>query len=145
MLWQARQGLIAGRAAIDAAPAAGGGATTTFDPADKGTSQDLTLGNLKVAHGAGGDGIAHTVAVHSTGKYYCEVIMTALANTAVGVFKSGMNVNTYLTDAGNGGGTGYNGASYVGPFGGTTSCPVGGPVNNGHLFAFAVDIDNRLM
>lgn len=61
-------------------PASGGPATTTFNPADKGTLITLSGGNLTVTGGSSSNpnaGMVRSIASHSTGKFYNEFTITA--------------------------------------------------------------------
>lgn len=80
-------------------------ATTTWNSADKSASITLSGGDLVATNAASSAwrGV-RSIASHSTGKYYCEVTMTAIgANEGLGIGNSAAVFTTYLGDAGNDG------------------------------------------
>jgi hypothetical protein len=113
--------------------------TTTFDPANLGSTQALSGGNLTVT--GTGNGTARTLASHTTGKYYTEVTVNSLSgnNSAIGAVDSSALLNDYLGHESDSFGAPYSGAGWITNGGGTTTSP---PFIAGHVYALAIDIDN---
>lgn len=123
-------------------PAAVAPSTTTLDPANKGTSQTLSNGNLTVT-GTGSDGIVRSIANHSSGKYYLEFTTgsNSIGNGGVGVINSSGNLNTFIAGDSNNAGVAYGASTtWHGAVSGTTTSP---GYANSHVYALAIDVGNR--
>ena len=77
--------------------AGGGGATTTFDPANKAADITLSDGNLTAANGATTRAGVRTIASASSGKKYAELLITTISNPGSNVFGIA-NAAVALTD-----------------------------------------------
>jgi hypothetical protein len=120
--------------------AASGGGTTTLDPANLGTSQALSNGNLTDSFVSGSDGLARSIANHSTGKYYCEFIYGHVGNNGVGIMDGSGSVNSYLYGTNHQFGTFFSGAWSGSGLLGTTTADSFVATNVG---ALALDIGNQ--
>lgn len=93
------------------APTAAGGATTTFDPSNKGTGLSLSGGNLTATVTTNSWYLARTITSHASGKYYAEFTVVTGSGGAnaigVGLGTSSANLNDYL-------GSDANAVSYYG-------------------------------
>jgi hypothetical protein len=109
--------------------------TTTLDPANKGASQTLSNGNLTTT-GNGTNGIARSIASHTTGKYYYEVTIGSVSNLLVGFVNAGESLNAYVGGSVNSLGA-ANGGGWLGDAGGTTTSAT---LVNGHVYGLAIDL-----
>jgi hypothetical protein len=128
-------GVFQNRAALDASPS-----TTTFDPANLGTGQALSNGNLTVTGNT--NAIARTVTNHNSGKYYAEITVNSLTgnNSIIGAVDSSASLNNYLGQTSDGFGA-YSGSGWITSGGGTTTSPA---FVAGHVYALAIDIGNSV-
>lgn len=112
--------------------------TTTLDPVNSTANQVLSLGNLKDTGGA--NGIALSIAGHSSGKYYWEVTTGAVSNTGLGALSAIQSLASgqYISGSVNSlavFSSGWNGAG-----GGITTSPANVA---GHTYGLALDVNNR--
>ena len=142
MLWQARQGLIAGRGALDAA-GGGGGSSTTFDPADKSADITLSGGNLIATASANGGGpgvLANSY--KSTGVYYCEMSVDAYTtNWWIGLVQAA-GLNSFWPGVYDSNGVGFRASDGLVVYQGFTTLATLGAASVGAVLCMAVDIDN---
>lgn len=92
---------------------AGGGSTTTWNPADKNANMNLSGGDLTAARAAGtGDSGVRAIASASTGKKYWEVTINTLVSTGGDFAPAGIANSTWnLTFIGASGSAGFTGSS----------------------------------
>jgi hypothetical protein len=122
-------------------PSAPPPSTTSLDPVNIGPDQTLSGGNLTVTNNVGGNGIARSIANHSSGKYYAEVTFNVASNVAVGFVSGTDSLSAFLEGVGVG--TGYSNGIWGGSVSGTTTAPPISYLINGHVFGIAVDVGNR--
>lgn len=101
MFWQARQGWVSCRAAVDAAAAAA--SHTTWNPSDKSASVTLSNGNLTAAGTSSSDVGVRSVAAKTSGKFYVEYTVGSNWPTGpddgVGIALSSASLTTLGTNA----------------------------------------------
>lgn len=139
MLWQARQGVIAGRGFLDPAIVS---AATTWDSGNKGSGITLSGGDL-VATGSASNSVVKSTTSHSTGKYYYEATITnfagaeylfGIASTGFSLAAGDMYTTTTACCVRAGDAIYFNGAALSGFLAGTT----------GDVMGFAIDLDALL-
>lgn len=120
--------------------AAAGAPTTTLDPVNSTANQVISLGNLKDS--GSGNGIALSIAGHSSGKYYWEITTGTVGNTGLGALSATQSLanGQYLTISTSSIAVYGSSGPWLGAGGGTTTSP--GNVA-GHTYGLALDVDNR--
>jgi hypothetical protein len=97
-------------------PPGGGGATTTWNPADKAAGVTLTGGNLHAAtSGAGGDNVARSTVSKTTGKAYLEsLFVTINGQDLIGLANSTHSLTAFIgSDLNSFGIVGSSGQIYI--------------------------------
>lgn len=112
-------------------------ANTTWNPSDKNASVTLSNGNLTATTSSSGS--VRSIASHSSGKYYCENVITHSANSSFGIATSGYSLSGYIGSTANAVGCLTDGRVFLNNVNVTTLTAVA----NGTTWSLAIDLDNK--